>query len=119
MRSRITAGNVPGAANVWKFKMTVIYWQGRLTLEDGVERLRTLVRESRGSVVLDLRQVTEVDSSGLAELLRSRTVVRGRGGALKLGGVPRRLEHVLRITRLDRLFEAEEAPARKLELVAA
>lgn len=106
---------------VWNYKMTwtVIHWQGRLTLEDGVERLRSLMQRSPGSVLLDLKEVSEVDSSGLAELLRSRSVVMERRGVLKLACVPKRLVNILRITRLNRLFEVETAAARRPELLAA
>jgi anti-sigma B factor antagonist len=99
-------------------KWTVIHWQGRLTLEDGVEGLRTRIQQSSGSVLLDLKDVTEVDSSGLAELVRSRSAVMERRGILKLARVPKRLENILRVTRLNRLFQVESTAAWP-QLVAA
>jgi anti-anti-sigma factor len=97
--------------------VAVVGLQGRITLEDGVESLRRLIRDllarQRTSLVLDLRRVTEIDSSGLAELLSCREAVAGQGGALKLLRVQRPLAHILRITRLHLVFPAfrEESEA--------
>lgn len=82
---------------------------GRLTAGDGVDALREsirgVLRQDRPEIVLDLEQVTHIDSSGLAELLGSLTAVEEDGRRLKLARVSKPVEKVLRITRLDRVFE--------------
>lgn len=87
----------------------LIGWRGRLTLEDGVETLRARIRhllvQRRKHIVLDLKKLTEIDSSGLAELVATCATVAEGGGELKLAGVPKRVERLLRMTRLNRLFE--------------
>ena len=81
----------------------------RLTADDGVAALRKSIREvlrqGRPEIVLDLGQVTHIDSSGLAELLSSLTAVEDGGKRLKLARVSKPMEDVLRITRLDRVFD--------------
>ena len=81
----------------------------RLTADDGVDALRESIREvlrqGRREIVLDLGQVTHIDSSGLAELLSSYTAVEGGGRRLKLARVSKPVEDLLRITRLDRVFD--------------
>ena len=81
----------------------------RLTADEGVDALRESIREvlrnGRREIVLDLGQVTHIDSSGLAELLSSRTAMEASGRRLRLAGL---MEDVLRITRLDRLFAIVE-----------
>jgi anti-sigma B factor antagonist len=82
----------------------------RLTVDDGVDALRKAIRQvlgqGRAEIVLDLGQVTHIDSSGLAELLFSRTALEKGGRRLSLARVSKPVEDVLRITRLDRLFAA-------------
>lgn len=88
---------------------TMVRLEGRLTADDGVDALRESIREAlrqgRAEIVLDLGQVTHIDSSGMAELLSSRTAVEGGGRRMKLGRVSKPVEDALRITRLDRVFD--------------
>ena len=88
--------------------VALVRLSGLVTAEDGVGPLRTLIvgllQQGSENIVLDLRQVTEIDSSGLAELITSHEAAAERGGELKLARLPGSLEQVLRITRLDRLF---------------
>ena len=91
----------------------VVRLGGRLRLDDGVNALREAVREAlrqeQAEMVLDLRQVTDIDSSGLAELLSSRAAMEARGQRLRLTRVSKPVRNVLRITRLDKVFEIVRA----------
>ena len=57
-----------------------------------------------GALVVDLSEVTFVDSSGLRELLRARMECDRRGGRLVLTGVPAVLERLLDLTGTAALF---------------
>jgi anti-sigma B factor antagonist len=70
-------------------------------------------------LVLNLAGVEFIDSSGLGLLVRLLTRSRAAGGTLRLCAVPARIAEVLRITRLDKLFDthASEADAIGTEIL--
>ena len=82
---------------------------GRLVLGDATTRFRQAVRElmDRGSVkvVLNLKDVPHIDSSGLGELVTAYTTLKRRGGALKLLHLDRHGENLLQLTKLYTVFE--------------
>jgi anti-sigma B factor antagonist len=89
--------------------VAVVGLRGRITLEDGAESLRRLIRDllarNHAAVVLDLRRVSEVDSGGLAAMIACQEEIGGRGGVLKLACLSKPLLQVLRVTRLHLRFE--------------
>jgi len=62
-------------------------------------------------VVLNLADVEFIDSSGLGLLVRLLTRSRAAGGNLRFCAVPTRVGHVLKITRLDTLFDTHASEA--------
>jgi anti-sigma B factor antagonist len=71
-------------------------------LEDEVRRLEA---EGRKLIVIDLRGLEFMDSSGLRALLAADTRARERGARLVLVRGDDRIQRVLRITRLDERLE--------------
>jgi anti-sigma B factor antagonist len=63
------------------------------------------------TITIDLREVTFIDSMGLAALVRVRHRVIGRGGTLRLVAPPEATLRVFEITHLDRVFTWVEAEA--------
>jgi anti-sigma B factor antagonist len=63
----------------------------------------------RRSIVLDLGEVTFVDSSGLGTIVRTLTSVRQAHGELKLCNVPEHLRKVLELSHLTKLFDSHES----------
>ena len=57
-------------------------------------------------IVLDVSQVTTVDSAGLGELTMVYTLAARRNCAVVLAGVNKSLQHSLDMTRLDQLLSA-------------
>jgi anti-anti-sigma factor len=64
-----------------------------------------------GLVVLDLRALSFLDSSGLRAILALDADVRGRGGRVVLVQGPRRVHRVLELTRADEELEIVSDPA--------
>ncbi len=65
----------------------------------------------RGQLVVNLSQVTQVDTSGLTALVTAHLTAAKRGGAIKLADPVKRVRELLDITRLNTLFivfESEE-----------
>jgi anti-sigma B factor antagonist len=99
--------------------VTIVDMTGRITLGEGATALRELMRElaEKGykKIVLNLHGVGYIDSSGLGELVKAYTTVRGCGGHLKLVAVSPRVHDLLEMTKLHLVLEIEpdEAAARK------
>ncbi|HYN15485.1 MAG TPA: STAS domain-containing protein [Terriglobales bacterium] len=71
------------------------------------EIIRQLLRQGRRKILLNLTDVTYIDSSGIGELVGAFTSVQRHGGQLKLLNPLVRVVDVLRLTRLDHLFPVE------------
>lgn len=63
-------------------------------------------------LLVDLTDVSFVDSSGLAALVRARITAEERGGTLALTGPDQAVEALLRLTKLDQFFEIRALPDR-------
>lgn len=89
--------------------VTVLDLKGKLageagpTLSDTVE---TLVQDGRQQVLLNLGEVSFVDSGCLGTLLSLRGVVAKPGGVLKLSNVTSRISDLLVTTKLEMVFDA-------------
>jgi anti-sigma B factor antagonist len=60
-------------------------------------------------IVLDLSAVEAIDSGGLGLLIRLQSRVRNAGGDVKLCAMPARIAEILRVTRLDTVFDTHES----------
>lgn len=97
--------------------VTILRLTGRLELEEGDlvfrDYVNRLVAEGRVKIVLDLKDVTHIDSAGLGMLVSKYVSTRNRDGTIKLLNLTRRSHHLMGITRLATVFEIfdEEADA--------
>lgn len=91
----------------------VLDMTGRMTIYD--EGLRDSVREfiNQGErrIVLNLADVSYMDSSGLGQLVTAYTTVMNTGGNLRLLAPGERVRHLLKITKLDSVFTILESEA--------
>ena len=99
--------------------VTVLDVSGRIVLgeqtKDLQQTLRDLAAGGEKKLLLNLAEVTYVDSAGLGALVRSHTAVTEQEGHLKLLNVPAKVQTLLKITKLNSLFESfdDEASAIK------
>ncbi|HKD49631.1 MAG TPA: STAS domain-containing protein [Candidatus Acidoferrum sp.] len=90
-----------------KDAVTILDVAGRLTsfevsaLRDAVSRL---LKEDRKNILLNLAALDYLDSSGIGELARSYVSVVKTGGEMKVVGLSAKVEEVLKITQLFRVF---------------
>ena len=95
--------------------VTVVDVAGRITLGEGSSALRDLMRDlvgkSQKKVLLNLGEVSYIDSSGIGELVSGFTTVTNSGGALKLLNLNKRVKDLLQITKLYTVFEVHEDEA--------
>jgi anti-sigma B factor antagonist len=82
---------------------------GRVTLGEGASVLRDhikgLLGEGKKKILLNLAEVSFVDSSGIGELVSAYTSVSNQGGQLKLLNLTKRIRDLLVITKLISIFE--------------
>lgn len=69
------------------------------------ERLRSMAESGQIRVVLNLKEVDYIDSTGLGGLVIGYTTLRKAGGALKLVNLSRRNIELLVLTKLATVFE--------------
>ncbi|MGO8792523.1 MAG: STAS domain-containing protein [Terriglobia bacterium] len=93
--------------------------RGRITLGPETEALRSklkaLLSAGHHSIILNLKEVSYVDSVGLSTLIAGYTSARNIGGTLKLLHLPSGVHQLLQITRLSTVFEVYEDRAAALE----
>lgn len=91
--------------------VTVIDVKGRITLGEGNVVIRELIEEitakGRKLVVLNLREVDHIDSSGVGELVRSHSTLHRKGGHLKLANLSPKVKDVLKMTSLNSVFDIQ------------
>src|SRR4051812_41437451 len=92
--------------------VTVIDVSGRITLGEGSSTLRDalheLVKNNHKDILLNLKDVSYIDSSGIGELVSAYTTITNAGGHLKLLGLTHRVKDLLQITKLYTVFDVHE-----------
>lgn len=97
--------------------VSVLDVSGRITLGEGSSVLRESLRECAGMkkarILLNLEDVSYIDSSGIGELVSGFTNIQENGGQLKLLKLTKRVKDLLQITKLYTVFEVfdDEAQA--------
>ena len=95
--------------------ITIMDCSGRITLGEGSVQLRDAVRDllAKGSkqILLNLGDVTYIDSSGIGELVSAFTTVRNQGGDLKLLNLTKKVHDLLQITKLYTVFDIKDDEA--------
>jgi len=95
--------------------VTVIDVAGRITLGEGSstlrDALRDLVKNGHKDILLNLKDVSYIDSSGIGELVSAYTSITNGGGHLKLLNLTHRVKDLLQITKLYTVFDVHEDEA--------
>jgi len=98
--------------------VTVVDISGRITLGEGCTQLRELIRDQLGKgnkrILLNLADVTYIDSSGIGELVSAYTGVSKQGGGLKLLNLTKKVHDLLQITKLYTVFDVHEDEAKAI-----
>ena len=89
--------------------VTILDLKGRVRIIGGTlalhKAIRCLVEEGKTQILLNLSQVTHIDSSGLGELVASHITVNNKGGEIKLSHLTERLRDLMTITKLLTVFD--------------
>jgi len=102
--------------------VTVVDVSGRITLGEDCKQLREVIREklakNHKNLLLNLADVTYIDSSGIGELVSAYTAVSNQGGQLKLLNLTRRVHDLLQITKLYTVFDIHDDEAKAISSFA-
>jgi len=105
--------------------VVVLDLSGRLTLGEAVGTLRDEIRDllanDQKNILLNLAEVSHIDSSGLGELVGAFATITHAGGRLKLLNLQKRVRDLVQITKLYTVFETftdEKAALRSFQAPA-
>ena len=103
----------------WIGDVTIVDVHGRITVQDGVDIfrdvVRELVRQDRVKLVLNFHDASYIDSTALGEIIRAYTSVTRKGGTLKLLNVTDRVHELLMLTKLLSVFDLFDDEAEALK----
>jgi len=89
--------------------VTVLELFGRVTLGEESNQLRTkikdLLAQGKKRIVLDLGNVSYIDSAGLGTLVAGYTSSQSQGASMKLANLTKKFNEQLNITKLVTVFE--------------
>lgn len=93
--------------------VTILDLSGKLGLGESNrqlhESIKRLISEGKTQIIINLENVTHIDSSGLGELVSSYTTLKANDGVLKLTNVNDRVNDLMTITKLYTVFEIFDA----------
>ena len=102
---------------------TLLRLSGRLELDAGDLALRDhinrLVEEGRTRLVLDMKDVTRIDSAGIGMLVGKYLSVTRKGGTIRLLHLTTRATRLMDITRLVTVFETYDDEAAAIQSLTA
>ena len=89
--------------------VTILDLSGKITIGEGSVQLREAVQGllagGKTKILLNLGDVSYVDSSGIGELVSSYTTTGNKGGQLKLLNLTKKIQDLLMITKLLTVFQ--------------
>lgn len=97
--------------------VAVVDLSGRIVLGEATTTLRevlqNLASQGQKKILLNLAEVSYIDSSGLGALVSGYTTITGQAGQLKLLNLTAKVKDLLQITKLLTVFEVftDEASA--------
>ena len=107
MSLKITASDVDGVA--------VLALAGRIVLGEETTSLREAVKGQiamgKTKIVLDVKDVTMIDSSGLGALIAAYSSAKQNGAAMRLCNLGTHFNELLQVTKLYTIFEISSSQA--------
>ncbi|HEV2852807.1 MAG TPA: STAS domain-containing protein [Thermoanaerobaculia bacterium] len=95
--------------------VTILDLKGRITIGSGDVALRNAIHEvmNKGAqkVLINMADVSTIDSSGIGELVSAYTTATNRGAKLKLANLPAKVTDILTITQLITVFDVYDSEA--------
>ena len=94
-------------------EITIIDVSGKFAAGEGSGRLKdkvtSLVFQGEKKIILNVSNLSYVDSAGLGEMVASHSAASKAGGTLKLANIGKRLQDLLIMTKLLAVFESHDS----------
>lgn len=114
MALRITDRDVNG--------ITVLEIEGRIVLGEESnsfrEKVKSLLASGKRQIVLNMAQVSYIDSAGLGTLVATFHSARSQGATLKLANLGSKFREVLQVTKLMTVFDTYDSEAAAVQSFA-
>jgi anti-sigma B factor antagonist len=95
--------------------VSVVALDGRIVLGEESnalrEKVKSLIAEGKKKVVLNMANITFIDSAGLGTLVAAHHSAKSQGAALKLAHLGAKFQEVLQITKLLTVFDVYNSEA--------
>ncbi len=89
--------------------ISIVQLEGRIVLGEESnalrEKVKTLMTENKKKIVMNMENVTYIDSAGLGTLVASFHSAKAQGAVLKLSNLGAKFQEVLQVTKLYTVFE--------------
>ena len=99
--------------------VTVVDLSGRIVLGEATTALREILQGLAGrgqtKILLNLGEVSYIDSSGLGALVSGYTSLANQQGQLKLVNLTKKVQDLLQITKLLTVFEVFDDEAKAVQ----
>ena len=98
--------------------VTIIDLSGRIVFGDEAAMLRDKVKSiipTNSRVILNLSQISYIDSGGIGTMVSLFTSARAAGGDIKLVNLTKRVGDLLQITKLITIFETYDSENQALQ----
>jgi anti-sigma B factor antagonist len=98
--------------------ITILDLDGRITLGEGAVQLRNAIKELLGKgeskIILDMADVSYIDSSGVGELVAANYAIREHSGKMALVTLTQKIHDALQITKLYTVFDVYDTESQAL-----
>ena len=75
------------------------------------EKVKSLIAEGKTKIVLDMKNIDYIDSSGLGALVAAHLGAKTQGAAMRLCNLGRKFSKVLQLTQLTTVFQVYSTEA--------
>ena len=101
--------------------VTVLEVSGRITLGEGGVTLRDAIQEALNTgtktLILNMGEVTYMDSSGVGELTGAYVSAKNRGSVLKLVNLTKKIDDLMQVTKLATIFDLYSSEQEALDSI--
>jgi anti-sigma B factor antagonist len=95
--------------------VSVVALDGRIVLGEESnslrEKLKSLIAEGKKKIVLNMANITYIDSAGLGTLIAGYISAKTQGASVRLCNLGRKFHEVLQITKLLTVFDVYDSEA--------
>jgi len=95
--------------------VSVVALDGRVVLGEESnalrEQVKSLLASGKTKIVLNMENVTYIDSAGLGTLVAAHHSARTQGATLKLSNLGKRFQEILQVTKLLTVFDVYDTEA--------